>query len=172
MRKILTQKFFNRPTLKVAPDLLGKYLVRRIGKKEIAFMITETEAYDGFKDRASHAARGMTERNKIMFGEAGRFYVYFTYGIHWMLNIVSHKKGYPAAVLIRGAGELNGPAKLTKYLKIDKNLNNKKSEKKSGLWVEDRGVRIIKSRIKKTPRIGVDYSGPVWSKKHYRFLIK
>ena len=65
-------------------------------------MITEVEAYDGPRDKASHASRGLTPRNAPMFGEAGRFYIYFTYGMHWMLNIVTGKRGYPAAVLIRG----------------------------------------------------------------------
>src|SRR3989338_2229715 len=101
MRKILPQSFFDRPTLAVARALLGKFLVRRTGKKTLEAMITEVEAYDGPEDRASHASRGITPRTKIMFGEAGRLYVYFTYGMHWMLNVVTGSRGYPAAVLIR-----------------------------------------------------------------------
>ncbi|PIY95650.1 3-methyladenine DNA glycosylase, partial [Candidatus Jorgensenbacteria bacterium CG_4_10_14_0_8_um_filter_39_13] len=93
MRKILSQSFFNRPALTVAKELMGKYLVRRYRGKLVSAMITEVEAYDGFKDKASHAFRGMTDRNKIMFGPAGFWYVYFTYGMHWMLNIVTGKKG-------------------------------------------------------------------------------
>ena len=73
MSKVLTQNFFNRPTLIVAKELLGKYIMRKVSGKEIALMVTEVEAYDGLKDKASHAGRGMTERNKPMFGEAGCF---------------------------------------------------------------------------------------------------
>ncbi|MBI2626024.1 MAG: DNA-3-methyladenine glycosylase, partial [Candidatus Nealsonbacteria bacterium] len=98
----LQRSFFLRPTLLVSKELLGKYLVRKIGRKILVGKITETEAYDGFKDKASHASRGNTERNKVMFDEGGRWYVYFTYGMHWMLNIVTGPQKYPAAVLIRG----------------------------------------------------------------------
>lgn len=171
MRKILTEKFFNRSALKVAKELLGKFLVRRLGKKEIALMITEVEAYDGPKDKASHASRGKTERNKVMFGEAGNWYVYFTYGMHWMLNIVTGPKNYPAAVLIRGAGEISGPARLTKFLKIDKKFNGQPANKKTGLWIEDRGVKISPKIIKRNKRIGVAYAGD-WADKPYRFTLK
>ncbi|HTW96464.1 MAG TPA: DNA-3-methyladenine glycosylase, partial [Candidatus Methylomirabilis sp.] len=102
-KKILKEKFFTRPTLLVARDLLGKFLVRKIGKKEVAVMITEVEAYDGPKDLASHASRGMTDRNAIMFGAGGYFYVYLCYGMYEMLNIVTGPKNYPAAILLRGA---------------------------------------------------------------------
>ena len=170
MSKVLTQNFFNRPTLKVAKEMLGKYIVRRVGKKKIALMITEVEAYDGRKDKASHASKGMTERNKPMFGEAGCFYVYFTYGIHWMLNIVTGQENYPAAVLIRGTDKISGPARLTKFLKINKICNGKKAEPKTGLWFEDRGIKLLNKQIIKTSRIGVVYAGPIWSKKKYRFI--
>ncbi|MBI5701464.1 DNA-3-methyladenine glycosylase [Candidatus Saganbacteria bacterium] len=168
---VIKSHFFNKPTLKVAQSLIGEYLVRRFRGKTKAFMITEVEAYDGFLDKASHASRGKTKRNEIMFGEAGYFYVYFTYGIHWMLNIVTGKKDYPAAILIRGVEGISGPARLTKALKIDKKLNGKKAEPRSGLWFEDRGVRISKKQIKRTPRIGVGYAGS-WAKKPYRFVLR
>lgn len=170
MRKILSPKFFNRPTLQVAKDLLGKYLIRKIDDKEIVLPITEVEAYDGFKDKASHASRGKTLRNEVMFGPAGYFYVYFTYGVHWMLNVVTGPKNYPAATLIRGAGEINGPARLTKFLRIDKCFNGKLADRQSGLWFEDRGNVSTHQKIIRTPRIGVSYAGPVWSEKKYRFL--
>ena len=174
MKRILTQKFFNRPTLTVAKDLLGKFLVRRLGTRKIAVMITEVEAYDGPRDKASHAHRGKTTRNSLMFEEGGRWYVYFTYGMHWMLNIVTGQKDYPAAVLIRAAthnGKLiNGPARFTKYLKIDKRLNGKPANRQSGLWIESRGVKIKPSQIKRGKRIGVDYAG-AWAKKPYNFVI-
>ncbi len=121
MRKILSEKFFNRPAPEIAKDLLGKFLVRRFPRKspaqncvgdksaprETAMMITEVEAYDGPFDKASHASKGRTERNKIMFGPPGYFYVYFTYGMHWMLNVVIGPKDYPSAVLIRAGVILN-----------------------------------------------------------------
>ncbi|MDO8523436.1 MAG: DNA-3-methyladenine glycosylase [bacterium] len=220
MRRILRRKFFERPALKVAPDLLGKFLCVKspLGVQDAkCLMITEVEAYGGPKDKASHAFRGRTKRNEPMFGEAGRWYVYFTYGMHWMLNIVTGSKDYPAAVLIRGVADfspqsvikretskanifqdlasatarargifqqknirvlknvaprrLSGPAKLTKFLKIDKRFNAKKADKKTGLWIEDCGVKIKKSQIKRIPRIGVDYARE-WAKKPYRFLLK
>jgi DNA-3-methyladenine glycosylase len=171
MRKILGPAFFDRPTLLVAKDLLGKYLVRKIGNETIALMINETEAYDGHKDKASHAHRGQTVRNTPMFGGAGVIYVYFTYGIHWMLNLVCGKPGYPAAVLIRGAGHIVGPARLTKALSIDKTLSAQPLGKKAGLWVEDRGV-VVKSRdIIRTPRIGINYAGE-YVDKPWRFVLK
>lgn len=171
MKKVLKEEFFNRPTLTVARELIGKFLVRKVGKKEIALMITETEAYDGFKDMASHARRGQTPRNTPMFGKPGRIYVYFTYGMHWMLNLVCGQEKYPAAVLIRGVGDVSGPARLTKFLQIDKKLNTLPLNKKSGLWVEDREVVIPPRRVARTGRIGVDYSGE-WAKKPYRFVLK
>ncbi len=167
----LTVAFFNRPTLVVARALIGKYLVRRLQGKAVAFLITETEAYDGFKDKASHAHRGETPRNSPMFGSAGYWYVYFTYGIHYMLNAVTGGKGYPAAVLIRGIEGWNGPAKLTKALKIDKRLNKKKAVRLSGLWIEDRGKEVKRYQVIQLPRIRVDYAGD-WAKKPYRFVLK
>src|SRR5581483_12435426 len=115
MRNIVGSAFFDRPTLTVAKELLGKYLCRRVGDSVIALEITETEAYHGFKDLASKARRGKTPGNLPMYARAGTIYVYFTYGMHWMLNIVTEKEEYPAAVLIRGVRSkqgrtlLNGP---------------------------------------------------------------
>lgn len=171
MRKILGSEFFNRPTRTVARELLGKYLVRKVGSKTIALMINETEAYDGFKDKASHAHRGQTPRNTPMFGEPGHIYVYFTYGIHWMLNLVCGKPGYPAAVLVRGAGEVVGPARLTKALGIDKVLSAKPLSKKSGLWIEDRGVVVRPRNVSRTPRIGIRYAEE-YVEKPWRFVLK
>src|SRR3989338_10263905 len=119
MSRILEPYFYNRPTLIVAQDLLGKFLVRKIGNKEITSMIIEVEAYDGFKDKASHASKGRTLRNEVMFGEAGRWYVYLIYGMYWMLNIVTGPKDYPAAILIRGVVDASGPGRLTKFFKIN-----------------------------------------------------
>lgn len=186
-RKVLTKKFFQRPTLEVARDLLGKFLVcKGIGNRALtcSAMITEVEAYDGFDDKASHASRGRTERNASMFDCGGVFYVYLCYGMYNMLNIVTGDKNYPAAILIRGVvvlpllseeGQgvvLDGPGKLTKFLNITRDFDGKAATKNTGLWFENRGIEIIPKDIKKTPRIGVAYAGPVWSKKPYRFLLK
>ncbi|MBI2617873.1 DNA-3-methyladenine glycosylase [Candidatus Kaiserbacteria bacterium] len=171
MKKILLSSFFNRKTLLVAEELIGKFLVRRVRGKEKALMICETEAYDGFKDKASHAHRGKTTRNEIMFREAGHIYVYFTYGMHYMLNIVTGNKDYPAAVLLRAVEGVSGPGRLTKKLRIDKKLNGKFLGRKTGLWIEDRGVTIQKKLIRRTPRIGIRYAEE-WAKKPYRFVMK
>ena len=169
MRKVLNKKFFRRPAVEVAQSLLGKFLIRRRGKSVESYMITEVEAYNGLSDKASHASRGLTARNKVMFGAPGRWYVYLTYGMYWMMNAVTGPKGYPAAVLIRGVKEISGPGKLTRDLKIDKKLNGKAISKKNGLWIEDRGARVEK--FKRTPRIGVDFAGPYWAKRKYRFIL-
>ncbi len=171
MTKVLGPTFFDRSTLTVAKELLGKFLVRKINGKTVALMITETEGYHGFKDLGSHARRGKTARNAPMFMKAGTIYVYFTYGMHWMLNLVTEKEEYPAAVLIRAAGDIVGPARLTKALKIDKAFAGKPLGKKTGLWIEDRGVHVKPSDILKTPRIGIPYAG-TYKDKPWRFVLK
>ena len=169
-KRVLGASFFDRPTLIVAEDLIGKFLVRRVSGKTVGLMITEAEAYDGFNDKASHASRGKTPRNTPMFEKPATIYVYFTYGMHWMLNIVCGKETYPAAVLIRGVEGINGPARLTKALYIDKRLNTLLLSKKSGLWIEDRGVSVSKKDILTTPRIGVHYAQE-WTHKPWRFVL-
>ncbi|MBU6390569.1 DNA-3-methyladenine glycosylase [Patescibacteria group bacterium] len=171
MRKVLKENFFSRPTLTVARELLGKYLVRKIGRKVTALKITEVEAYDGPRDKASHASRGRTARNAPMFGSAGRFYVYFTYGMHWMLNVVTGPENYPAAILICGTDKVAGPARLTKFLQIGKSFNGKAARPKTGLWLEDRQEKVNRKKIARMPRVGVAYAGSLWSKKPYRFVI-
>ena len=133
-------------------------------------MIIETEAYDGFDDLASHAARGRTARNEIMFGKPGHWYVYLIYGMYEMLNVVTGAEGYPSGVLIRGLEGIDGPGKLTRELKVTRSLNTQSVSKESGLWIEDRGMVISPKRIRKTPRIGVAYAGK-WAKKPWRFHI-
>lgn len=172
IKKIINQQFFNRSALKVAPDLLGKYLVRQLDEEENAYKITEVEAYEGLDDQASHAFKGRTQRTELMFGEAGVFYIYLIYGMYYMCNIVTGEKDFPSAVLIRGVEKINGPGKLTRKLGIKKDLNGLKVEKKSGLWIEDRGVVVNPRLIKKSTRIGVDYAGPIWAKKEYRFYLE
>ncbi len=170
--KVLDKSFFKKDAFFVAENLLGKYLVRRYRKKEIALKINEVEIYDGFEDKASHASKGKTKRNAPMFNEGGVFYVYLIYGMYDMLNVVCGKKGHPSAILIRGAGKLNGPGKLTKFLKINRSFNGKKIKKKTKLWIEDRGEVVSKKDIKKTPRIGIGYAGEIWSKKLLRYVLE
>lgn len=171
--KALPPSFFNRKTLKVAERLLGQYLVRQTREKTIRTKITETEAYVGPQDLACHSSRGKTERNKIMFNEAGTIYVYFTYGMHWMLNIVTEEKDFPAAVLIRGTENISGPGRLTKALKIDKKLNGLKLGRKTGLWIEKANKLEAKSyKLIRTPRIGVTYAKEGWADKPYRFVLR
>ena len=169
MNKLLSKNFFERPTLTVCEDLIGKYLVSKNG---LALMITEVEAYDGFDDKASHASSGKTSRNEIMFESGGYIYMYLIYGMYWMLNIVTGQKDYPAAILIRGAKEVSGPGRLTKHLNLDKSFNKKILSKETRLWIEDRGFYPAKKLIRKTPRIGVAYAGPIWANKPYRFVMQ
>jgi DNA-3-methyladenine glycosylase len=170
IQSVLGDEFYARPALAVARDLLGKYLVRQLGDEQIALRIHETEAYIGPRDLACHAAKGRTSRTEVMFGPAGYWYVYFIYGIHWMLNVVTESEGFPAAVLLRGAGTADGPARLTKALAIDKRLNSQPADLSAGLWIEDRGERVVRSAVRRTPRIGVDYAG-LWAAKPYRFVL-
>jgi DNA-3-methyladenine glycosylase len=191
MVKKLNRKFYDRPTLKVAKELLGKYLVIQKDGHLLSGKIVETEAYIGFKDPASHAYRGMTPRNKVMFGNPGYAYVYLTYGMHHCLNLVTEKKGYPAAVLIRALqpaegielmkkrrgrqstgskfGNIkdltSGPAKLCQALGIDRNLNGADLYSDM-IYVEDRGEEV--GKIASSSRIGINEG----KKKNWRFFIE
>ncbi|NQY32808.1 MAG: DNA-3-methyladenine glycosylase [Coraliomargarita sp.] len=171
MARVLNKTFFNRSTLEVAQDLLGKQLCRRLDSgKIIRARITETEAYDGFEDKASHAHKGATTRNVVMFGPPGRSYIYLCYGVHWLLNITTREKGYPAAVLLRGVEGVSGPGRLTKHFQLDSQFNNQLLTRVNGLWVEDDGFDVSSGAMKATPRVGVDYAGPEWSKMPWRFV--
>ena len=131
--KVLDATFFDRSAEKVAHDLIGCRLNWRCGPRSDSRIITETEAYTGPDDLASHAARGRTQRNEAMFGPPGSFYVYFVYGMHWMLNIVTGPIGYPAAVLIRGVDGFVGPGRLTKAIGITGRLNAKVASEETGV---------------------------------------
>ena len=164
-RKILPKQFYARNTLEVAQELLGCFLVREYHGKVWRARITETEAYAGEDDLASHASRGRTPRTELMYGEPGRAYVYMIYGMYYCLNIVTEKKDFPAAVLIRSVKiedidhkKTNGPGKLCKFLKIDKKLNGWDMTKGEKLWIEARDPKTKLPRIKKSKRIGVDYA--------------
>ena len=119
----LSTSFFTRDVLAVAPDLLGKSIVRRFSDGSIkTFIITETEAYRGEEDLACHASKGRTPRTETMYQQGGVLYLYLIYGMYWMLNVVTGKD-QPQAVLIRCIEGYNGPGKLTKALQLDKTFN-------------------------------------------------
>jgi DNA-3-methyladenine glycosylase len=169
--EVLHAEWFARPALDVASDLLSCRLCRRQGNTVIKWQITETEAYDGPHDRASHARAGETPRTSVMFGPAGIWYVYLCYGIHSLLNIVTGPPGYPAAILIRGAGEIHGPGRLTKALSISGAMNRRPAQPESGLWIET-GEPVHPEKIVATSRVGVAYAGEDWSQRPYRFVPK
>ena len=186
---ILNRKFYERDTLKVARALLGKKLVRRLDSFELCGMIVETEAYCGEADSACHAHRGKTLRNTVMFGQPGHSYVYFTYGMHYMLNLVTEDEGKPCAILIRavlpltgiaqmearrkrkGTDLTNGPAKLCQAFGIDKSLNGWDLTCGKELWVENYKSIPDKS-ILTTPRIGIDYAKKEHREALWRYLVK
>ena len=155
--------------------------------RRLAGLITETEAYIGEKDLASHARAGRTPRTAVMYGAPGHAYVYFTYGNHWMLNVVTEQEGTPGAVLIRAIQPLEGaevmlerrhgrdtfgPGKLCQALGIDKSLNGADlASKDSGLWIE-RGVQVPDSAVTLGPRVGLNTTPEPWLSKPWRFLVE
>lgn len=159
--------------MKVAQELLGKFLVWKTGKTTIKAKIVETEAYCGQNDLACHASKGLTPRTKVMFGPPGHAYVYMIYGMYHCLNIVTEREGQPSAVLIRALDCENckGPGKVCRELKIDRNFNGIDMTKNNLLWVEDDGNKIKKSQIKRGKRIGVDYAAK-WKDKLWRFYLQ
>ena len=161
-----------RATVAQARALLGKHLVRRRadGTSE-ARIITEVEAYDGERDLACHARVGRTPRTEVMYGAGGRWYVYLCYGVHEMLNLVVGPENWPAAVLIRGVDGVSGPGRLTKWFGIGRELNGVAAAAACGLWIEDRGVQVARRDVVATPRVGVNFAGPVWAGKKWRFIL-
>ncbi|MFA5776913.1 MAG: DNA-3-methyladenine glycosylase [Parcubacteria group bacterium] len=162
---ILNKKFYQKSTLETAQNLLGCFLVRKIGNKIIKGIITETEAYIGEDDLACHASKGRTPRTETMYGESGHAYVYMIYGMYHCLNIVTEKKGFPTAILIRSIKidgldykKTDGPGKLCKFLKIDRKLNNWNITKKERLWIEKPAQNFSKKNIVAGRRIGIDYA--------------
>ncbi len=169
----LPTTFFQDSAIAVAQNLLGKELVRKYPNGEItSLIINEVEAYDGKADLANHAAKTRTPRNEIMFALGGYFYIYLCYGVHLMLNVVCDRPEYPAAVLIRGAGKIDGPGKLTKFLQIEKSLNGKTPTPENHLWFQETGIKIARSQIITTPRIGISQHAEAWREKPLRFLWK
>jgi len=175
MRK-LPRSFYDRDTIVVARELLGKYLVHKSRHTERVGRIVEAEAYLGPHDLAAHSARGLTERTKIMFGPPGHAYVYLIYGVYYCMNVVTEREGHASAVLLRAIepvknieGRTQGPGLLCNALRIDKRLNA------HDLLSDDFYIaappKTDPFAIVKRPRIGVDYARH-WAKRHLRFYIK
>jgi DNA-3-methyladenine glycosylase len=184
---ILSRGFYDRPTLTVARKLIGARLVRILDGERLVGFITETEAYISEKDLACHAKAGRTPRTAVMYGEPGHAYVYFTYGNHWMLNVVTEREGSPAAVLIRaiqpiegvevmsarrGGRDTFGPGKLCQAMEITKTENGVDlTEATGGLWIEA-GPKVPNSLVTKGPRVGLNNTPEPWLSKPWRFLVK
>jgi len=168
----LPRNFYSQSTLKVARELLGKYLIYVDGGIQLVGRIVETEAYQGPQDLAAHSARGRTERNQVMFGRAGHVYVYLIYGMWNCVNVVTRAEGIPHAVLIRAVEPIenlndktHGPGLLCKAYGIDRQLNG--TDLCGGkMWIESHDDRAV--RMKRATRIGVDYAGE-WVHKLWRF---
>lgn len=174
--KPLPRKFYDRDTVLVAQELLGKFLVRRSNGVARVGKIVEVEAYLGAHDRAAHSAKGLTERTKVMFGPPGFAYVYLIYGMHHCMNVVTERAEHGAAVLLRAiepvenlAGRTNGPGLLCRALKIDRSLNA--HDLVSDDFFIAAPAVAEKFSIIKRPRIGVDYAGS-WARRRLRFYIK
>ncbi len=188
MAEILSSDFFERDVVLVARQLLGMRLVRLIDDQRVGGTISEAEAYRGEEDLACHARAGFTPRTSVMYGPPGRAYVYFTYGMHWMLNCVCGPTGYPAAVLVRAIIPLegleyvsarrngrprkewcNGPAKLTQALGIDGRLNGVDLCNMDGqLWIEA-DQAVPDERVMVGPRVGIDGVPEPWLSMPWRF---
>ncbi len=190
--RILPRSFYARPVHAVARDLLGMILVRVLRRGRgpalrLAGRIVEVEAYDGRHDLACHASKGRTERTDVMFGEAGHAYVYFIYGMHSCLNVVTGPVDYPAAVLVRALEPLDGiekmvpgrdrpariasgPGRLTRALRIDRSLNRADLCAPGPLYIEE-GTPAADGEVLRGPRIGVAYAGP-WASKPWRLGVR
>jgi len=183
----LPREFYNRPTLTVARELIGARLVRILEGVKLVGLIIETEAYIGEEDLGCHAKAGRTPRTQVMYGPPGHAYVYFTYGNHWMLNAVTEREGFPAAVLIRAIQPVEGveamsarrngrdtfgPGKLTQAMGITKSENTVDlTEANDSLWIEA-GIPIPDSSVTIGTRMGLYTVPEPWFSKPWRFLVK
>lgn len=183
---VLAREFYDRSTLDVARELIGTRLVRTQRGTRLIGYITETEAYVGEADLACHARAGRTARTTIMYGQPGHAYVYFTYGNHWMLNVVTEHEGFPAAVLIRAIQPLEGvrtmlerregrdtfgPGKLTQALGITGAENGTDlTGPRSSLRIEA-GIRVRDPQVVRGPRVGLNGVPEPWKSKPWRFLV-
>ena len=194
----LGRKFFARPTLDVARDLIGRRLVRLHRSRRLSGRIVEVEAYVGAADSACHGRSGVTARNRVLFGPAGTIYVYFSYGLHHLVNLVTEEEGFPAAVLIRalepeegipamvrhrcgpgrqrhppanlnGPWVAGGPARLCQALQVDLRLNWVDISAQEKIFLEE-GTPVSPDAIQATPRIGIDYARPRDRSAPWRFI--
>lgn len=172
----LPRSFYDRDTIIVARELLGKFLVHRATGLTRVGRIVETEAYLGPHDLAAHSSKGVTARTRVMFGPPGHAYVYLIYGVHWCMNVVTEREGHGAAVLLRALepvqnleGKTSGPGLLCRAMQINKHLNA------HDLLSDDFFIAAPPATkefsIAKSRRIGVDYAKH-WAKRHLRFYIK
>lgn len=187
----LQRDYFNQHTVSLARDLLGKRLVRIEGNYRMAGLIVEAEAYRGQEDLGCHARAGLTPRTRVMFGPPGYAYVYFTYGMHWMLNFVSEEAGFPAAVLIRGiwptegiafmaarrrgqprSAWTDGPAKLCQALGIDQTLNGADLCAAEGELFIEAGISISTENVTISPRVGLNSVPEPWKSMPWRFQVQ
>ena len=190
MQKLPLSFYLRKDVVKISKELLGKVLVTNWNNEYTSGRIVETEAYEGEKDKASHAFRGKTPRTEVMFGEGGKAYVYLCYGIHQMFNIVTNVAGTPHAILIRAVEPIKGIDIMldrTGKKKPDHTLTRGPGNvgKAFGfhtsqcgislvsdeLFIADDGFKVSKSMLVSAPRIGVDYAGE-HAEWHYRFFIK
>lgn len=187
---VIARSFFDRPTLTVARELLGQRLVKLEGDQRVAGLITETEAYISTEDDGCHARSGRTKRNHSMWGPPGYAYVYFTYGMHWMLNFVTERDGFPAAVLLRVVKSVegheiirrrragrpeseltNGPAKLCQAFAIDRSFDGLDlCHPQSVLFIE-RDVAIPEHSVTIGPRVGLNQVSEPWKSMPWRFRV-
>jgi DNA-3-methyladenine glycosylase len=166
----MLRDFFDRDVLAVAPDILGKVLVRDFGKGEtLRLTISEVEAYRGEDDLACHASKGRTRRTEVMYDRGGKVYVYLIYGMYWLLNFVAGPQDQPQAVLIRGSLEIQGPGRIGRALKLDRSFYGEDLTTSNRLWLEN-GV-LPSSPYSVSPRIGVGYAGPEWSIIPWRYTF-
>jgi len=184
----LSRNFFARPTLTVARQLLGQRLVGTHRTQRLAGIIIEVEAYIGEDDLACHARAGRTRRTEVMYGPPGYLYVYFTYGLHWMMNIVTEAEGFPAAVLLRAVAPeeglemmrkrrgradhlTDGPAKLAQALGIDKRWNGiDLCAFDTPLFIEE-CPQLPSRKIFTAPRIGLGATPEPWLTKRWNFKL-
>jgi DNA-3-methyladenine glycosylase len=172
----LPRAFYDRDTVTVARELLGKLLVHRVAGVELIGRIVEVEAYVGAHDLASHSSKGLTERTKIMFGPPGHAYVYLIYGVHHCMNVVTEREGHGAAVLLRAiepvqnlSARTNGPGLLSRAMQIDRRRNGHDLGSDDFFLAEPAATAPL--QIVKRPRIGVAYAG-AWARRHLRFYVQ
>jgi DNA-3-methyladenine glycosylase len=190
--KLVPRTFYQYNTINIAEALLGKFLVRKTGEQKLVGRIVEVEAYIGEDDPACHASHGLTPRTRILYGPPGNAYVYFTYGMYFMLNVVTEREGFPAAILIRAVEPISGfdgddqrpasgPGKLCRSMQIDRSLNGM-SFRSSELRIMENEMSLVTEEIRWTPRIGISsgqdklwraylHGNPFVSGKSFKFQV-